>query len=151
MYVTCSHERGLKSISSLLRRCCCNKAHKTQFNFTLEPSFNSIQFNSIQFNSNNFIIPQEIHMWCITLKTESTSTLQDTKRQINQSIQDAVLKVTIKKPNLATKTITTNPCILYLQRLESCGWSRLKQDSQVEDMVTCPWLLRLWLVSTPAT
>ena len=35
-------------------------------------------------------------MWCITLKTENTNTLQDTKRQINQSIQDAVLKVTIK-------------------------------------------------------
>ena len=58
------------------------------------------QFKSIQFNS-NFIIPQEINMWCMTLKTENTSTLQDTntfsKRQINQTIQDAVLKVTIKK------------------------------------------------------
>ena len=32
--------------------------------------------------SNNFIIPQEIHMWCMTLKTESTSTLQDTKKSL---------------------------------------------------------------------
>ena len=44
-------------------------------------------------------------MWCITLKTENTNTLQDTKT-INQSIQGAVLKVTIKK---TPKAITTNP------------------------------------------
>ena len=44
--------------------------------------------DSIQFNSNNFIFSQEIHMWCMTLKTESTGTLQDTKtfsKRQNQS------------------------------------------------------------------
>ena len=45
-------------------------------------------------DSNNFILPQEIHIWYITLKTENRDTLQDTKRQLNRSIQDAVLKVT---------------------------------------------------------
>ena len=50
------------------------------------------------------MIPQEMHMWCIALKTENTNTLQDTKRQINQSIQDAVLKVTIKTKKQKQKT-----------------------------------------------
>ena len=63
---------------------------------------------SIQFNSNDFIIPQEILiviiMWCVTLKTENTNTLQDTEteseRQISQSIQGAeVTKSYYKKPS----------------------------------------------------
>ena len=41
------------------------------------------EFNS---NSNNFIIPQEIHMWCMTLKTESTGTLQDTNTHVIKTV-----------------------------------------------------------------
>ena len=36
-----------------------------------QPSCHSTLFltTTVQYNSSNFIIPQEIHLWCITLKT----------------------------------------------------------------------------------